>query len=395
MNIETSTIEIYLQNKLRNYVERFGFDNVNRHKNLYNSIPSPLREIFSIFHTEINGLLKHMNNRLNSGHYTAQESRDLLYLIDELRDIQENTMNSNMQFSISSGYDVRITECEDFLQQSLGSEIPSTIKKMRIIETIPIFQLDSGASIERAAEKFLFPTQVIGKGSYATVLKYKDSYYKRFFAIKRAFDDLTDKEFERFQTEYEQMRKLKSPFILEVYNFDKEKRQYTMEYANYSLDTYFTKYNNRIPMTYRINLITQVFNAFQYIHSKELLHRDISPSNILIKKYDDFDIIKVADFGLVKLKNSQLTNFDSERKGSFNDPRLDIFGFVNYEIRHETYALTRLIHFIITGNYRMTSFLNNRYEQFIQQGIADNIEERYNSVQELQQSFYQIVNTIQ
>ncbi|MEH7459598.1 protein kinase family protein [Bacillus sp. JJ1127] len=395
MGAISETINMYLQNKLRSYVEKFGFDSVNKYKNLYDDIPSPLQEIFSIFHFKINGLLNYMNIRLNSRRYTAAESRDLFYLIDELKTIQANTMNSSLQFNINSDYNAKLIECESFLQQSLGSDIPSSFERIRIIETAPIFQLDSGVSVERSTDKFLFPTQVIGKGSYATVLKYKDSYYKRYFAIKQAFNDLTDKEFERFQTEYEQMRKLKSPFILEVYKFDKEKRQYTMEYANYSLDTYFTKYNNIIQMPYRINLITQVFNAFQYIHSKELLHRDISPWNILIKKYDDFDIIKVADFGLVKLKDSQLTNLNSERKGSFNDPRLDIFGFANYEIRHETYALTRLIHFIITGNHKIVSFPNETYEQFIRKGIADNIEERYNSVQELQQTFYQIMNTLQ
>lgn len=59
--------------------------------------------------------------------------------------------------------------------------------------------------------------------------------------------------------------------------------------------------------------INQIFRAFEYIHENIGLHRDISTTNILLKKYDnDLLVIKVSDFGLVKLKNSTLTSDNME-----------------------------------------------------------------------------------
>lgn len=96
--------------------------------------------------------------------------------------------------------------------------------------------------------------------------------------------------------------------------------------------------------------IGQIFNAFIYIHKKELLHRDISYHNILIHHFDEeWTVIKVSDFGLVKTPESSLTSIESSVKGSLNDPDLIKVGFANYEVRHEIYALTQVVNFLLCG----------------------------------------------
>jgi serine/threonine protein kinase len=106
-------------------------------------------------------------------------------------------------------------------------------------------------------------------------------------------------------------------------------------------------------MIARINLVRQVFRAFSCINSKGVLHRDISTTNILLKIYDALVVVKVSDFGLVKQKDKKLTSQNTEIKGILNDPKLEMLGFNNYEIRHETFALTRLVYFVITGKLRI------------------------------------------
>lgn len=134
----------------------------------------------------------------------------------------------------------------------------------------------------------------------------------------------------------------------------------------------------------------QILQAFIYISSKGVLHRDISTKNILIKKYEGLNIIKVSDFGLVKIPDSTLTSKNTEFKGSLNDPKLEVIGFDNYEIIHETYALTRLIYFVMTGRRTLGSFNRKEFEDFIMKGISDNIDERYKDVEELRNSFVKI-----
>ena len=129
------------------------------------------------------------------------------------------------------------------------------------------------------------------------------------------------------------------------------------------------------------------------IHKNIGLHRDISTTNILLKKYDnDLLVVKISDFGLVKLKNSLLTSDNTDFKGSLNDPKLNIIGgFKNYEIKHETYALTRLIYFIITGRIIIdTKFNNKDFESFIKNGISDNLDIRYETINEMKRIFNSI-----
>lgn len=58
----------------------------------------------------------------------------------------------------------------------------------------------------------------------------------------------------------------------------------------------------------------------------------MSPRNVLIKIYDDVIVVKVSDFGLVKITDSELTFEQSELKGSLNAPSLKVSGFGNYEL---------------------------------------------------------------
>lgn len=94
------------------------------------------------------------------------------------------------------------------------------------------------ANFRGTNHEFKIVPYYIGSGSYASVHKYKDEYYNRWFAIKRANKDLTEEECQRFKAEFDTMQKLNSPYVVEVYNFDETNRQYVMEYVDKTLEAY-------------------------------------------------------------------------------------------------------------------------------------------------------------
>ncbi|AJG57821.1 protein kinase domain-containing protein [Bacillus cereus] len=391
----TEPISTYLQRKLDDIIIIHGEETVHRYTICYKEIPFPLKEILSFFHFSFNRLLDSLNRRLPTGHFTADESRELINYIHAIKKIQSSLQDTEVAFDFCTYYKRVINECKQFLEPSGGSAIPSGFEEININEIGPMFELQNGISITRANTTIPFQLKIIGEGSYAKVFKYKDTFYNCFFAVKKANSNLTKAEYQRFCTEFVEMRKLKSPYVLEVFKFDKENHQYIMEYADESLYTYISKRNNTIDFFKRINLIQQIFKAFTYIHSKNVLHRDISPSNILIKIYDGAEIIKVSDFGLIKLEESQLTNQFTEMKGTFNDPQLAFDGFSNYKIHHEIYALTRLIYFIFTGRTTMGAFTNEQFKAFFDKGTNPNREERYKDVREMQEAFKHFLSTLQ
>ena len=104
---------------------------------------------------------------------------------------------------------------------------------------------------------------------------------------------------------------------------------------------------------------------------------------MFIKHYEDTDIIKIGDFGLVKLPESTLTSFQSELKGSLNDPDLINVGFSNYEMCHEIFALTRLCTFVLTGKATVQTLRDGAVKKFWIKGTSPNRAERFHSVTEV------------
>ena len=152
-----------------------------------------------------------------------------------------------------------------------------------------------------------------------------------------------------------------------------------------------SKNNDKLSLAHRKRIIGQICHGLKYMHSKGLLHRDISLTNVFVKHYDDVDVVKIGDFGLVKLPESSLTSVQSELKGSLNDPDLVNVGFGNYEMCHETFALTRLCYFILTGRTNIDKEKNETIKLFWNKGTNPARERRYQSVDELYSAIQQLL----
>ncbi len=382
---------IYIKNKLKKY----DMDKSIDYKEFYNDYEVDVQNLLSIFHYELNSYFNLINSRIMYKYLHADPSRNFLNFIDEIKEIQEKLKDSRYYFNIVDDYEKEITRCLEVVQEFLGTKIPEDFRRIDVIETQPIFFLNEMQFINRNNNMLYEKMKLIGEGSYANVYKYKDSFYDKFYALKRAKKNISEKEYERFRLEFDTMSKLKSPYTIEVYKFNDEKKEYTMEYVDYTLDSYITKNNNKLKLKDRLNIINQIFKAFIYINSKDnMLHRDISTNNILIKEYESLIVIKVSDFGLVKLKDSKLTSLNTELKGFFNDPKLEVHGFENYNIKHEIYALTRIIYFTMTGKIQINQFTNDCFKEFIERGISDDLSTRFESIEHMKVEFDKIKNNL-
>ena len=240
--------------------------------------------------------------------------------------------------------------------------------------------------IDHSKEPLYASMKLIGEGAYAQVFRYHDEFYHKDFALKRAKLDLDEKELERFKREFEQMNSLHSPYIVEVYSYHDDKNEYTMESMDFSLQYYIAKHNDRLTVRERRNIINQILHAFRYLHSKNILHRDISIKNVLLKQYEDEKKKKISDFGLVKVVDSDLTSTNTDFKGTLNDPSLKVEGFKNYNLLHEIYALTLLITYVLTGKQRWDRITEPTIKDFVDKGTNPVKEKRFQSLDELSQA---------
>ena len=383
-------IENYIESQYR---ELLSCSQINaEYSDLYKSFRNQkLREILMTLHHDLVGLFRTMNERLPTGdheaHFWAEPSRDLIKRIEMIFGLVSSLKETPLAFQIDPYYLDLLTRCRDFLSSSGGSSLPPNMAKVELYYTLPIFLPLSSITISHKQQDFTFDLKLIGNGSYANVYKYKDTFYNRPFILKRAKKELTDKEIARFKREFDVMNDLSSPYILEVYCYNPDKNEYIMEYMDYTLDGYIAAHNSTLTIIQRKGIAQQILRAFDYLHSKGHLHRDISPKNILIKEYDDTLVVKLSDFGLVKIPDSTLTTVNTEFKGYFNDPALVVEGFNTYGIVHETYALTRVIYFVMTGKTNTEKITNQNLRSFVEKGLNPDKAKRFQNIRDMISAF--------
>ena len=342
--------------------------------------------ILSTLHSSLLQLFKTMNNRLPTkdfcNHFWAEPSRNLIDIIDKIETLQRKLNKSEYAFKIEEYNKKIISKCNEFLSSSGGSTIPENMDKIELFYATPIFIKSNSINVKHPNKNSVRDLTPIGEGSYALTYKYYDDFYDRYFVVKKAKKGLSEKELQRFKQEFEIMKSLNSPYIVDVYAYNENDNSYIMEYMDYTLDKYISVNNDKMSPLVRKSITLQLLKACKYLHEKKYLHRDLSPTNILIKVYDDTLVVKIADFGLAKNPNNKLTTINTEFKGYFNDPNLKLEGFNNYSITHEIYALTMLIYFIATGKTNTNKIPNVKLNNLVKKGLGAQ-GNRYKSIDEL------------
>lgn len=342
--------------------------------------------ILSTLHSSLVNLFKCMNGRLPTkndvAYFWADPSRELIDTIDKIETLQRKLKKSEYSFKVNEYNQNIITHCKTFLKSSYGSTIPENMDRIDLYYAEPIFIKDNVINVKRTESTSTNNLISLGAGSYALTYKYHDDFYDKNFVVKKAKKDLSAKELERFKQEFQIMKNLNSPYIVDVYSYNEKENSYIMEYMDYTLDNFLKINNDKISDKIRKSIILQLLKACKYLHNKGYLHRDLSPTNVLIKAYDDTYVVKIADFGLAKNPDNELTTVNTEFKGYFNDPNLKLEGFNNYAMPHEIYALTMLVYFISTGRTNTSRIENANLSKIIRKGLGEK-DNRYKSVDEL------------
>ncbi|CAD8055786.1 unnamed protein product [Paramecium primaurelia] len=137
-------------------------------------------------------------------------------------------------------------------------------------------------------EKDIRILEKIGEGAFGQV--YKGLYKNEEVAIKF----LQGAQIQETSI----MKNLRHKNIIKFYQYFKQGNyQYlVMEYAaGGSLKELMKKSLDESIIS---QIMYSIFTGIEYLHSKQIIHRDIKPDNILIKNTEDLSSIKIADFGL-------------------------------------------------------------------------------------------------
>jgi eukaryotic-like serine/threonine-protein kinase len=340
----------------------------------YEQYDQRIRDIFSMWHGHITRLVDFMNSKAKvNHHFNAEESRILLNTIEQIEELLHHLKESQYRFEVVSDIKNSLKYFSTFLELSGGSHIPDDYQKIEISKYEPIFFIIN--SVVKIKNNQNLNLQIVGEGAFAIVSKYEDPDYQIYFAVKQLKKTTTEREESRFKEEYKILSSLKSPYILQVYRFEDDKQRYIMEYCDDTLYGYYMKNSNTIPFFTRKRIAQQFLYGIIYLHHKNILHRDLSNHNILLKTYDSGVIsVKLSDFGLVKLEGSGFTKTDTELKGTIIDPSLE--SFKSYSIENEIYAIGIILKYIFTGKKNFSLSNGSKLEVIVDHCISSNLSKQ-------------------
>jgi serine/threonine protein kinase len=248
-------------------------------------------------------------------------------------------------------------------------------------------------------------TAVLGAGGMGRVYKVEHSLTNRTEAMKVLTAELaSDIQVKRFEREMRSLARLSHPNIAALHNAIHSENQLIllMEYIEgQTLESMFS--GGRLPLETGVGYIRQTLLALGYAHKQGIVHRDVTPANVLITAAGE---AKLTDFGLSKSYGDSLLTNCGEVLGSLPymapeqlkgttqpDRRSDLYsvGAVLYEhlTGHKPFGANRRLAPVLTDSEAdpqppslLQPGLSPQWDNILHRALARDPAHRYQSAEE-------------
>ncbi|KAI8330995.1 kinase-like domain-containing protein [Chlamydoabsidia padenii] len=151
--------------------------------------------------------------------------------------------------------------------------------------------------------------ELLGEGSYSTVLMARDKATNKQYAIKKLDKAhiVKNDKVKYVMIERDAISRMNHPGVVKLYwTFtDNRSLYYVLDLAPHGELYTFIKKMAPLDIETTRYYASEILVALEHIHSTDVVHRDVKPENILL---DDQMHIKIADFGSAKLLSENTVN---------------------------------------------------------------------------------------
>ncbi len=247
---------------------------------------------------------------------------------------------------------------------------------------------------------------ILGRGGMGIVYKAVDPGIGRAVAIKMTTGAVGEdpEMLQRFSREAQSVGQLQHPNIVTVYDLGVEGRNpyLVMELLEGESLEALERSRRSLSLEEKLDITMQICAGVQYAHRRGVMHRDIKPANIMILKDGT---AKIVDFGIARMGMQKLTR-PGQLVGSFAymspeqinaapvDARTDIFsigvllfelvaGRLPFEGKDTGEMLLKILHQAPPSLRELAPDCPAELEGMVQRALAKNVEERYQSAEDL------------
>ena len=258
---------------------------------------------------------------------------------------------------------------------------------------------------------------LLGHGGMSDVFEARDIIFKRPVAIKIIKSEFADKpeNLIRFENEARFSSALNHANIIKIYDYSKQDGlpYIVNEYVKGQTLRDALDFKKRFQVKEACRIMLQLCDAVIYLHSKNIIHRDIKPQNIY---YDANGDVKLGDFGISYLLNSTFNINENKRvmgtaqylapeivKGELPSFQTDIYamGITFYELltgrvpfdgTDPSEIAKQHINSVIPSPLKIIPTLPKEVEQIIFKATNKNLALRYKNVQEMKDDIISLYN---
>ncbi len=202
--------------------------------------------------------------------------------------------------------------------------------------------------------------EFIGRGGMGSVYRAKAKENGEQFAIKVLRQEFVRDPIavKRFEQEATAASKLSHPNLAAVFGHDRTVAgapYIIMEYLNGRSLAAVLREEGKLSFHRSLNMFIQVCDALSYAHQQGVIHRDVTPGNIILTATEDGEeIARVVDFGIAKVHNDLRATQEMTETGSvlgspsYMSPEQCLA--LNLDARSDIYSLGCVIYETVTGH---------------------------------------------
>ena len=126
--------------------------------------------------------------------------------------------------------------------------------------------------------------------------------------------------------------------------------------------------------------MVQLCNGVETLHQKNIIHRDITPNNVMV----DYDgNIKLIDFNISR-ERKQSASRDTTVMGTAGYASPEQFGFTQTGFGADIYAMGVLLNFMLTGKMPNEKLCSGKYASIVKKATQIKEEDRYSNVYQME-----------